>query len=42
MLENFMNTIRDKGHNPEEIMEQLQSDNYSEDYKNNLIQNILT
>lgn len=42
MLENFMNTLRDKGHNPEEIMEQLQSDNYSEDYKNNLIQNILT
>ena len=41
MLHNFMNIIKDKGHNPEEIMEKLESDVYSEEYKNQLVQNII-
>ena len=42
MLEGFMNTIRDKGYNPEEIMEKLESDSYSEEYKNELVNKIMT
>ena len=41
MLNNFMNIIRDKGYNPEEIMEKLESDSYSEEYKNELVENIM-
>ena len=41
MLEGFMNTIRDKGYNPEEIMEKLESDSYSEEYKNELVNKIM-
>ena len=41
MLNNFMNIIRNKGYNPEEIMEKLESDIYSEEYKNQLVQNII-
>ena len=37
-----MNTIRDKGYNPEEIMEKLESDSYSEEYKNELVNKIMT
>ncbi len=42
MLEGFMNTIKDKGYNPEEIMEKLESDSYSEEYKNELVNKIMT
>ena len=41
MLNNFMNIIREKGYNPEEIMEKLESDSYSEEYKNELVENIM-
>jgi hypothetical protein len=42
MLEGFMNTIREKGYNPEEIMEKLDSNNYSDEYKNELVEKIMT
>ena len=42
MLEGFMNTIREKGYNPEEIMEKLDSNDYSEEYKNELVEKIMT
>lgn len=41
MLNNFMNIIRDKGYNPEEIMETLESNSYSEEYKNELVESII-
>ena len=42
MLEGFMNTIREKGYNPEEIMEKLDSNDFSEEYKNELVEKIMT
>jgi len=41
MLNNFMNVIRDKGYDPEDIMQKLESDSYSEEYKNQLVENIM-
>tara|TARA_B100000401_G_C52504790_1_gene576721 strand:+ start:254 stop:703 length:450 start_codon:yes stop_codon:yes gene_type:complete len=41
MLNNFMNVIRDKGYDPEDIMQKLESDSYSEEYKNELVENIM-
>lgn len=41
MIQNLMNTIKEKGHNPEEIMQKINSPDYSEEYKNELIQSIL-
>lgn len=42
MLEQFMNTIKEKGYNPEEIMQKLDSNEYSEEYKNELVEKIMT
>lgn len=42
MLEQFMNTIKEKGYNPEEIMQKLDSNEYSEEYKNELVKKIMT
>tara|TARA_Y100000389_G_C17368404_1_gene467629 strand:- start:266 stop:724 length:459 start_codon:yes stop_codon:yes gene_type:complete len=42
MLEEFMNTIKEKGYNPEEIMQKLDSNEYSEEYKNELVEKIMT
>ena len=41
MLNNFMNVIRDKGYDPEDTMQKLESDSYSEEYKNELVENIM-
>ena len=41
MLEAFMNTIKEKGYNPEEIMQKLDSNDYSEEYKNELVEKIM-
>lgn len=41
MINNFMNKIKNSGHNPEEIMKKLESDQYSSEYKNQLMEDIL-
>lgn len=41
MINNFMNKIKNNGHNPEEIMKKLESDQYSSEYKNQLMEDIL-